>query len=88
VSLLNEDPLNEPTYLNERPNPHKVGGELRQAKRHHAPDEVIAAYQSSLATDRAERALRKILNEAPPLTWSQIAQIRAVLADYAPEDES
>lgn len=65
-----------------------VAGELGQAIRHHADDQVIARYRQWLATDQAERALRRVLDAAPPLSATQIAQIRAVLADYDPDADT
>jgi len=82
VTQVNED---RPTPLDEdRLDSQRVGGQLRQAKKHGAPAQVIAAYQSTIATDKAERALRKILDAAPPLSAEQVAHLRAIVQTYAP----
>jgi len=76
------------TVNKDRPSANALAGELGQAVKHGDPAEVIAAYRAELQVRRAERALEKALAAAPPLTPSQVANLRAVLAAYDPEERS
>lgn len=74
-------PVNGPV-ANERRSKFSLSASMRQAMEHGAPDEVIEAYRSELRTYRAEAALRKVLDAAPPLRPEQVAYLRSVLDTY------
>jgi hypothetical protein len=87
VSNVNQDrrSVNQDRTVNEdRRSPLSPAAELGQALRRDAPAEVIDAYRSQLRTERAETALRRVLDGAPPLTAVQVARLRAVLGCYGP----
>ena len=81
-------PNNEPVVsqpVNERPSKFSLSASMRQAIEHGAPAEVIDAYRSELKTHRAEAALRRLLDAAPPLRPEQVSYLRAVLDAYEAE---
>lgn len=78
--VVNEPVVNDPA-AKPRP-PLSVAAQLKQAIEHDAPEKVIAAYRAELKTDRAEKALRRVLDAAPPLHPQQVAYLRAVLNEY------
>lgn len=82
---VNEPVVNEPTVNEPRRSSFSLAASKRQAEEHGAPEHVIEAYQSELRTRRAERALRKVLADAPPLSTTQVAYLRAVVNEYGDE---
>jgi hypothetical protein len=66
-------------------NPNSASSSMRWARE--ADDqEAVEAFKRRMFTGRAERALRRALADAPPLTAQQVAHLRSVLADYDPAE--
>jgi hypothetical protein len=83
-SPMSDQPVNHnPSY-----NPHQAAGQLRQALARDEDQAVIDAYRRRVGVGSAERALARALASAPPLTHTQIAYLRGVLASYAEGGET